>query len=368
MSELKKTALYQAHLHSGGKMVDFFGWSLPIHYGSQIAEHEAVRRDAGMFDVSHMMITDASGQQVEAWLSYLLCNDVKKLKLKGKALYSALLNERGGVIDDLIVYRLDEEKKQYRIVSNAATSNKVASHFKATAVDFSVELTPRSDLSMLAVQGPQAIAKLTQAKPDWLDTINALEIFQGASIGKYFVAKTGYTGEAGVEIILPSTAITELFEQLIKQGVQPCGLGARDTLRLEAGMNLYGQDMDETTTPLETGMGWTVSLSDERDFIGKAALLHAKQKGVDQKLVGLLLEGKGVLRQGMQVMVEGIGTGLITSGSFSPTLKSSIALARVPINTGDKATVLLRGATTQVKVVRPPFVRHGKSSFNTGKV
>ncbi|QRN40919.1 MAG: glycine cleavage system aminomethyltransferase GcvT [Neisseriaceae bacterium] len=366
MADLKKTPLYDEHINSGGKMVDFSGWSLPIHYGSQIVEHEAVRQNAGMFDVSHMLVTDVSGKDAKVWLEKLLANDVNKLNIIGKALYSPILNDNGGVIDDLIVYRLDEKETLYRIVSNAATRDKDLAHFQESSRNLEVELSPRYDLSILAVQGPNAISKVQSVKPQWADTIDALKTFQGRMVASdWFIARTGYTGEDGVEVILPSDEILDFFLHLREVGVQPCGLGARDTLRLEAGMNLYGHDMDDKTSPLESGMAWTVALSDERDFIGKAAVLKLKQEGVRNKLVGLILAtSKGILRRGMTVNVEGVGQGVITSGSFSPTLKQSIALARVPVGTQNIASVELRGKWTQLRVIKPSFVRNGKKQFN----
>lgn len=362
--ELKHTPLYEAHIASGGKMVDFFGWSLPIHYGSQIVEHEAVRSEAGMFDVSHMAVTDIKGSEAKKWLELLLANDVNKLKIVGKALYSPMLNKDGGVIDDLIVYRLNEEETAYRIVSNAATREKDFTHFTETSKNLDLVLTPRADLGILAIQGPKAINKVEAVKPKWSAIIDELKPFQGKFVEKdWFVAKTGYTGEKGIEVILPVNEMTAFFNQLKAQHVQPAGLGARDTLRLEAGMNLYGKDMDEAISPLESGLGWTVSINENRDFIGKKALVDLKNSGVKNKFVGLVLEGKGVLRDGMPVIIDDKEQGLITSGSFSPTLKKSIALARVPVTIGNTAKVNIRGSELTVKVIKPSFVREGKQQF-----
>ncbi|MDO5686650.1 MAG: glycine cleavage system aminomethyltransferase GcvT [Neisseria sp.] len=361
---MRQTPFYEAHVAAGGKMVDFSGWNLPIHYGSQIKEHEAVRGDAGMFDVSHMLVTDVSGENATAWLQKLLANDVAKLSVVGKALYSPMLNEQGGVMDDLIVYLMNDAKTAYRIVSNGATRDKDSAHFAATAEPFGVSLTPRYDVAMLAIQGPQAVAKLLSIRPAWADTVNALQVFQGAYAEEgWFVARTGYTGEEGVEVILPATEARAFFDALCAAGVAPCGLGARDTLRMEAGMNLYGHDMDEETSPLEAGMGWTVSLT-ERDFIGKQALVQKKEQGVAVKQVGLLLESRGVLREGMSVVIPNVGTGIITSGTFSPSLKQSIAIARVPKETTDIAQVDIRGSLTDVRVLKLPFVRNGKKQFD----
>ncbi|KLT72468.1 glycine cleavage system protein T [Neisseria arctica] len=365
MTTLKTTPFYSAHQEAGGKLVDFAGWQLPVNYGSQIVEHEAVRTDAGMFDVSHMLVSDIRGAQAKAWLQKLLANDVAKLGFVGKALYSAMLNENGGVMDDLIVYRANEAETAYRIVSNAATREKDLAQFAKVGEEFGIEITPRYDLAMLAVQGPKAIEKLLTVKPEWSDTVNNLKVFQGADLGNdWFVARTGYTGEDGVEVILPGSEAPAFFNALRAAGVQPCGLGARDTLRMEAGMNLYGHDMDDDTSPLQAGMGWTVDLKDEtRDFVGKSALVALKEKGVDVKQVGLLLEKGGVLREGMEVVTE-FGKGITTSGVFSPSLKQSIAIARVPKDTGDTAKVILRGKEVDVRVLKLPFVRNGQKQFD----
>ncbi len=366
MTTLKTTPFNQAHRDAGGKLVDFAGWELPVNYGSQIQEHEAVRTDAGMFDVSHMLVSDITGEHAKAWLQKLLANDVAKLSFVGKALYSAMLNERGGVMDDLIVYRGNEAETQYRIVSNAATREKDLAQFRQVGEAFGVHITPRYDLCMLAVQGPKAIEKLLSVKPDWAATVQGLKPFQGVDLGNdWFVARTGYTGEDGVEVILPATEADAFFKALYAAGVQPCGLGARDTLRMEAGMNLYGNDMDDDTSPLQAGMAWTVDLKDEnRDFVGKAALVALKEQGVDVKQVGLLLAKGGVLRDGMEVITEQ-GKGLTTSGVFSPSLKQSIAIARVPkAFDGDSAKVVIRGKEVDVRVLKLPFVRNGQKQFD----
>ncbi|MFB2539601.1 MULTISPECIES: glycine cleavage system aminomethyltransferase GcvT [unclassified Acinetobacter] len=375
MSGLQRTPFYQSHLDAGGKIVDFSGWELPIHYGSQIQEHEAVRTDAGMFDVSHMVVTDIQGQDAKAWLQKLLANDIAKAKFVGKAIYSAMLNEQGCVIDDLIAYRMNEAETEYRIVSNAATRDKDLAQFAKVAKDFgfAVEIQERPELAMLAVQGPNAIAKLAQAKPTWQDSLNELKPFVGKDLteieGKdWFVAKTGYTGEDGVEVILPQAAAGEFFTLLKENGVQPTGLGARDTLRLEAGMNLYGHEMDETINPYECGMAWTLAIKDERDFIGRQAMQAKQQQAIDSGTevmqVGLVLDGRGVLREGMQVTLANGKTGVITSGTFSPSLKQSIAIARIAKTEDKTANVDLRGTPTQVRIIALPFVRNGKKQFD----
>ncbi len=365
MSTPQTTPFHQAHQDANGKLVDFAGWELPIHYGSQIQEHEAVRTDAGMFDVSHMLVTDVSGDQAKAFFQKLLANDVSKLGFVGKALYSAMLNDNGGVIDDLIVYRMNDTETQYRIVSNGATREKDLAQFAKIGAEFGISLIPRYELAMLAVQGPKAVEKLLAVKPEWAETVNQLAVFQGADLGNdWFVARTGYTGEDGVEVVLPGSEAHTFFTTLREAGVQPCGLGARDTLRMEAGMNLYGNDMDDDTSPLEAGMGWTVDLKNEaRDFVGKTALVALKEKGVAVKQVGLLLAKGGVLRDHMEVITPE-GNGITTSGVFSPSLKQSIAIARVPKTfEGDSAKVLMRGKEVDVRVLKLPFVRNGKQQF-----
>lgn len=357
----QQTPLNATHREAGAKMVDFAGWDMPIHYGSQLKEHEIVRSDAGMFDVSHMVVIDITGEEAEPWLRHLLANDVAKLTEQGKALYSGLLNEQGGVIDDLIVYRT---AWGFRMVVNAGTRDKDLAWLHKQAAGRAVILTERAELAMIAVQGPNAVDKACQAlKPEWVGSVLLLQPFHGLPFEDWFIARTGYTGEDGLEIMLPASEAPAFWRALTAAGVAPCGLGARDTLRLEAGMNLYGHDMDESISPLEAGMGWTIAWKpEERDFIGRAALTQQKADGVQFKQVGLVLEGKGVLREGMRVLADG-AEGVITSGTFSPSLKFSVAIARVPVNTGATAQVNLRGTPTEVRVVKLPFVRHGKRVF-----
>lgn len=357
----KQTALYAKHTEAQGKIVDFGGWDMPIHYGSQIKEHNAVREAAGMFDVSHMTIVDVRGPDAKAYLQRLLANDVDKLKETGKALYSGMLNTDGGVIDDLIVYRMEG---WFRTVVNCATREKDLEWMTAHTKGFDISLTERPELAMVAVQGPEAIGMVKKIRPEAADLIDGLKVFQGLPQHGWFYARTGYTGEDGLEIMVPQEEVVQFWTQLIEAGVQPCGLGARDTLRLEAGMNLYGNDMDESISPLQAGMGWTIAWEPaERDFIGREALEAQKADGVAMKQVGLVLEGRGVMRSHQKVVVEGVGEGEITSGTFSPSLQCSIAMARVPAATGDTAQVDLRGKLTDVKVIKLPFVRNGKKMF-----
>ncbi len=364
-----KTVLFDKHVEYKGKIVDFAGWQMPLNYGSQMDEHHQVRNDAGMFDVSHMVIVDLGSENesadIKGFLQYLLANDVAKLAENGKALYSCMLNENGGVIDDLIVYYLTDE--WYRMVINAGTREKDLAWITKQAAAFNVSVKERDDLAMIAVQGPNARTKAFEVLP--LDVVEAampLKRFFGADCGDWFVARTGYTGEDGFEIILPESEATAMWDKLAGVGIKPCGLGARDTLRLEAGMNLYGSDMSEQTSPLISGLGWTVALEpQDRDFIGRKALESEKAEGVLQKLVGLVLQDRGVLRGHQKVVIENaegekIGEGEITSGSFSPSLQKSIALARVPIDIGKTCKVEIRGKLLQAAVVKPVFVRDGE--------
>lgn len=359
-SKPQHTPLYEKHLEANGKMVDFAGWEMPINYGSQVTEHKQVREDAGMFDVSHMVVLDFKGKKVKAFLQTLLANDVAKLKDQGKALYSGMLNHDGGVIDDLIVYYIEDDF--YRMVVNAATRDNDLKWINQQAKDVALEIQERDDLSMIAVQGPNAREKvIATLSGETAEKANALKPFFGAALGELFIARTGYTGEDGFEIMLPNDQAATLWDQLLAKGVMPIGLGARDTLRLEAGMNLYGTDMDESISPLAAGMGWTVAWEPEnRDFIGRKALEKEKAEGSTMKLVGLVLEDKGVLRGHQKVITEQ-GDGEITSGSFSPSLGVSIALARIPFAAKESCHVEIRGKQLKARIVRPPFVRNGKS-------
>jgi aminomethyltransferase len=360
----QQTVLFEKHQQYGGKIVDFAGWQMPINYGSQIDEHHQVRTDAGMFDVSHMVVVDLLGSKVIPFLQYLLANDVAKLKQPGKALYSCMLTEKGGIIDDLIVYYMSDD--WVRMVVNAGTREKDLAWIEKQAKAFSVEVKERTELAMIAVQGPNAREKALQVLPLDVSQVAAdLKRFVGADSGDWFVGRTGYTGEDGFEIILPEEEAANFWDALAKAGVKPAGLGARDTLRLEAGMNLYGTDMDESTSPLISGLGWTIAWApDDRNFIGRKPLEEEKAAGVKQKLVGLILEDKGVLRGHQKVVVDGVGEGEITSGTFSPSLKKSVALARVPAAIGETCQVEIRGKLLNAKVVKPVFFREGKSCLD----
>ncbi len=359
----QQTALYEKHVAAGAKLVDFAGWDMPINYGSQIEEHQQVRTDAGVFDVSHMTVVDISGADATAYLQYLLANDVARLDETGRALYSAMLNEDGGVVDDLITYRMSFG---YRVVVNCATRMKDLKWMAAHCGGFAVNIEERPQLAILAVHGPNSIDKVCSILPQPLAEQTAqLGNFRGFEAEQWFIARTGYTGEKGVELIIPNEDAPGLWDQLLEAGVKPIGLGARDTLRLEAGMNLYGHDMDEETSPLAANMDFTIAWEPaERDFIGRTALEIQKreaQEGLLPQLAGLVLEQRGVLREGQKVSTDK-GDGVITSGSFSPTLKHSIALARIPRGSRE-AQVDVRGKLLEVRIVKPNFVRFGKKIF-----
>ncbi|MCW0373797.1 glycine cleavage system aminomethyltransferase GcvT [Xanthomonas sacchari] len=359
----QKTILNDSHRALGAKMVDFGGWDMPIHYGSQIDEHHQVRRDAGMFDVSHMTVVDLHGEQVRAFLRHLLANSVDKLKVPGKALYTCMLNPQGGVIDDLIVYYMSDAF--FRLVVNAATRTKDLAWIGEQAQAFGVQVRERDDFAMIAVQGPNARAKAIgllreqdRAAAQKLGRFAAIEATSDAGV-PLFVARTGYTGEDGFEIVLPQAQAPAFWEALIGAGVKPAGLGARDTLRLEAGMNLYGQDMDDSVSPYEAALAWTVTLDEGRDFIGRAVLEAQKAGGAPRQMIGLVMDEKGVLRHGQKVLTAN-GDGEILSGTFSPTLGKAIAFARVPAGEPGSVRVDIRGKEVPVRVVKFPFVREGQ--------
>ena len=360
----QRTPLYDLHVALGARMVDFGGWDMPVNYGSQIDEHHAVRGDAGMFDVSHMRAVDLAGAGAREFLRLALANNVDKLKEPGKALYSCLLAPDGGVLDDLIVYFLRED--YFRIVVNAGTADKDIAWFRRLIAEHAphLTLTPRAELAMIAAQGPNARAKVWQALPGSEAASAALKPFTGTTYrddgGEVFIARTGYTGEDGFELMVPAARAEAVWRVLVDAGVRPCGLGARDTLRLEAGMNLYGQDMNEAVTPLISGLAWTVDLASPRDFVGKAAL---QANPPEQQLTGLLLQDAGGVLRAHQKVHTAHGDGEITSGTFSPTLGKSIALARLPkdVAPGDIVRVAVRDKQLAARVVKPPFARNGKA-------
>jgi len=364
----QKTILNQTHRDLGAKMVDFGGWDMPIHYGSQIEEHHQVRRDAGMFDVSHMTVVDLKGASVRDFLRRLVANSVDKLKVPGKALYTCMLNPQGGVIDDLIIYYRAEDF--FRLVVNAATREKDLAWITQQAKAFDVTVTERPDFGMIAVQGPNARAKvLDLLREEDRDAVGKLGKFAAGEAKTQggidvFVARTGYTGEDGFEVVVPQAQTVAFWNALLDAGVKPAGLGARDTLRLEAGMNLYGQDMDDTVSPYEAALAWTIALDDGRDFIGRDVLEKQKAAGAPRQMIALVMDEKGVLRHGQKVLTE-FGDGEILSGTFSPTLGKAIAFARVPagkiaLGTAGNVRVDIRGKEVPVRVVKFPFVRDGQ--------
>ena len=358
-----KTVLNETHRALGAKMVDFGGWDMPIHYGSQLDEHHLVRRDAGMFDVSHMTVVDLTGTRARALLRYLVANSVDKLQKPGKALYTTMLNPQGGVIDDLIVYFMSED--WFRLVVNAATREKDVAWITEQAKAFDVVVRERPEFGMVAVQGPTArervigllreedrvpVSKLLRFSARQAQTADGVEVF---------VARTGYTGEDGFEVIVPEARTVAFWNALLDAGVKPAGLGARDTLRLEAGMNLYGQDMDDTISPFEAALAWTVVLDEGRDFIGRAALEAQQASGAARQMIGLVMDEKGVLRHGQKVLTAN-GEGEILSGTFSPSIGKAIAFARIPAGDPGDVRVDIRGREVAVRVVKFPFVRDGK--------
>ncbi|MBJ6983526.1 glycine cleavage system aminomethyltransferase GcvT [Luteimonas sp. MC1750] len=359
----RKTVLNASHRALGAKMVDFGGWDMPINYGSQIEEHHAVRRDAGMFDVSHMTVVDLHGARVREFLRRLLANSIDKLKVQGKALYTCMLDADGGVIDDLIVYNLGDDFQ--RLVVNAGTRDKDLAWIEAQAEGFDLDIRVRDDLAMIAVQGPQARDKVAAlVHPDDRAAVAKLGRFASRDVrsvdgAPLFIARTGYTGEDGFEVALPDEHAVAFWDALVAAGVKPAGLGARDTLRLEAGLPLYGQDMDESATPYEAGLGWTVALDEGRDFNGRATLEAQQARGDARQLIGLVMDEKGVLRHGQKVLA-GSGDGEILSGTFAPTIGKSIALARIPAGEPGDVRVDIRGREVPVRVVAWPFVRDGQ--------
>jgi aminomethyltransferase len=356
----RQTPLYEQHVAAGARIVDFGGWDMPLHYGSQLEEHHAVRQSAGLFDVSHMTVVDIRGSGARDFLRHLLANDVARLTVPGKALYSCMLNDDGGVVDDLIVYFMGDSR--YRMVVNAATREQDLDWIDAQSGEFDVDIVERPELAMIAAQGPEARQRAATVLID-ATRGSALDLppFHALDADEMFIARTGYTGEDGWEIVLPAARAADFWQRLVAAGLRPCGLGARDTLRLEAGMNLYGTDMDQSHSPLESGLGWTVAWEPAtRAFVGREALERQRADTSRRRFSGLLLEGRGVLRNHLPVLVDGLDDGEITSGGFSPTLNRSIAMARLPAGDYDRARVAVRGKLLDVRLVKPPFVRHGK--------
>ena len=359
-----RTPLYDSHIDANARIVDFGGWDMPLHYGSQKEEHHAVRQNAGVFDVSHMTIVDLAGARVRQFLRFLLANDVARLKTHGKALYTSMLNADGGVIDDLIVYFMADT--EYRLIVNASTREKDLAWIRKQAESYEVAVHERGELAMIAVQGPEARERAaTVIDEEWREQALALKPFFALEAGDVFIARTGYTGEDGWEVVMPADQAVDYWNRFVAAGIRPCGLGARDTLRLEAGMNLYGSDMDESVSPLEAGLGWTIAWEPEdRDFVGRGPLTEVRANRNRMKFAGLVLEDKGVLRDHMRVVVDGAADGEVTSGGFSPSLQKSIAMARLPAGSYDRAQVEVRNRLLNVRVVKMPFVRNGKAQID----
>ena len=354
-----RTPLYDMHLALGAKMVDFNGWDMPLHYGSQVEEHHHVRNECGVFDISHMSIFDIHGGQAQAFLQHLLSNDVALLDTAGRAQHSLLLNEQGGVIDDVMAFRTDSG---YRLVSNAVTRERVQNWLEQHAQTFASTVTWRNDLCLFSIQGPLTRERLASILSSTrANLIKNLKHLETAVDGDWLISCLGYTGEDGIEIMLPAKQAIDFINELVGAGITPIGIGARDTLRLEAGFNLYGLEINEQVSPLIANMDDLICWQPpSRDFIGRSALQAQRESGITEKLVGLVLEERGVLRAGQPVRIDKQITGMITSGSFSPTLGKAIALARVPMHTGDRGEVEIRRKWFPVRIVKPRFVRAGK--------
>ena len=352
---MNKTLLNKSHIELGAKMVNFSNWEMPISYSSLIEEHNAVRSTVGIFDVSHMSVFDFDGDNQVAFFEKIFANDIKKIYKDNKAIYGALLNEEGGILDDLIIYHANNK---FRLVSNCSTREQNRQWFEKHAVEFGVKVMERSDMGILAIQGPDALNKILEIK-EIDNQVNTLQSFGCMFEGDKLYARTGYTGEDGLELIVPTKDINHLWDQALELGCTPIGLGARDTLRLEAGLNLYGNDMTINNHPYESNMGWTIDMSDEnREFIGKDALLSIDQSK-SQKIVGIILQDKGVLRSGYEIIHEQ-GKGVVLSGSFSPMLQSSIGLARVDQGYQENGKVFIRNKALNIEFVSPRFIRKVK--------
>ena len=357
---VSRTPLFQAQLALGAKMINFHGWEMPLHFGSQLLEHEKVRLHAGIFDVSHMNIVDLIGDEAGLFLNYLLTASIDSLPSTKRALYTCICNEEGGIIDDLIVYGLASDR--FRLVFNAATRTRVNHWLSEQIKPFKAQIQMRPELAMIAIQGPKALALSSTVLGEHLaEAIKALKAFAYTQQGEIFIARTGYTGEAGLEIIGPDAQILDLWKAFLDQGVQACGLAARDSLRIEAGLLLNGQDMDEQTSPLESNLESCIHWEPaNRAFIGRQSLEKQKRQGSHRRLVGLTLTEKAILRTGQKVMIDGLAQGVVTSGSFSPSLGQSIGFARVPQDTPKQVMVQIRNKLQPAKVGPLKFLNKGR--------
>ena len=361
---VRRTPLYDAHQAAGGKLVEFAGWEMPVQYSGVLQEHRAVRTAAGLFDVSHMGEFRVAGDGAESFLQAVTPNDVAKLQ-PGRIHYSGLLTEQGTYVDDLLVYRLTED--EFLLVVNAANAAKdlewLQRHKGAgvTLEDVS------SDYGLIALQGPRAEAILAGLTSTDLTAIRYYAFVQGEVNGRAaIISRTGYTGEDGFELYLAPEDAAAVWDRLLEvggpEGLVPAGLGARDTLRMEAAMALYGHEIDDTITPLEAGLQWVVKL-EAGDFIGRQALVAMKEEGLPRKLVGFNVEGRGIARQGHKVLVDGEEVGFVTSGTFSPTLEKALGMAYVPVSmatTGTPLSLNVRGKLIPAVVVDLPFYKRAK--------
>jgi aminomethyltransferase len=362
MATLKRTPLYSCHAELGAKLVDFAGWEMPVQYDGVIDEHRAVRTAAGMFDVSHMGEVRVRGAGAEGFLQRLTPNDVTKLA-PGRAHYSGLLTDRGTYIDDLLIYRLAAD--DFLVVVNASNAERDFAWI-AERAEGDAQVTNESDrYALIALQGPKAIEILTPLATPGVAALRYYGFLQGEVAGRpALISRTGYTGEDGVELYLAPEDAPEIWRRLLGLGVKPAGLGARDTLRLEAAMALYGHEIDETTTPFEAGLAWVVKL-DKGEFLGREALQAQRAAGMSRKLVGFEVQGRGIARQGHTVLSQegGEAVGAVTSGTWSPTFEKALGMAYVPVATsapGTPLTLDVRGKAVPAVVVDVPFYRRAK--------
>ena len=356
---LRRTPLYDEHVKSKAKIVDFAGWEMPIQYKGIIEEHDTVRNHVGIFDVSHMGEIEISGPRAFEFCQTIACNDASQLK-PGKIQYSAILNEQGNVIDDCTLYQLAEQ--HYLFVVNASRKDEVMKWFLNHKMDNVTIKDLSDDYGLIALQGKKANALLSEVIGREFDSVKYYEFIMAQfASNALIISRTGYSGEDGFEIYAPVSVTKQLWNQLMEKGqahgIQPIGLGARDTLRLEMGYLLYGQDMSESVSALQAGLGWIVKFN-KGNFVGRAALLNEKEKGVSKKIYGLLMEEKSIPRSHYEVLRDGQRIGEITSGTFSPTLKQGIALALLDssVKIGDQIDVQVRKNLAKAKVVKPPFV------------
>ena len=355
---LRRTPLYDEHKALGARLVDFSGWEMPVQYQGIKAEHQAVRERAGLFDVSHMGELVFRGPDAEEAVQRLVTRDVSRLE-EGQAGYSAVCYENGGTVDDVLVYR---RAGNLLVVVNAANREKDLDHFRENTKDFDVEIADESeDWALLALQGPEAaklLQNLTDADLSGLKYYRFLE--EEVAGARAMISRTGYTGEDGFEIYLSPEDAPQLWRELLEAGATPAGLGARDTLRLEAGMCLYGNELDPETTPLEAGIGFAVHLDKEQEFIGQDALIREKEEGLRKKLIGFEVEGRGIARHDHPVRIRDETLGRVTSGTLSPTLNKAIGLALVSPGVEDRFEVVIRERPVEAHTVPLPFYKREK--------